>query len=153
MSNIRNSVKAIIIKDGKLLCTKNRNKFGIFYLLPGGGQKKFEKINEALKRECKEEISADIFVKDLLLMREYIGKNHEFAEWDSDVHQIEYMFECELKNEVEIKNGYIPDSMQIGIEWLSLKELNNYKLYPSVLKKIINIDGKIKNKIYLGDIN
>jgi len=47
LGQIRNSAKAIIIKDGKLLCTKNKNKFGIFYLLPGGGQEPFETIIEA----------------------------------------------------------------------------------------------------------
>lgn len=153
MGKIRNSVKAIIIRDGKLLCTKNKDQFGIFYLLPGGGQESFETIVDALKRECKEEISSDVFVKDILFVRDYIGRNHEFADWDSDIHQIEYMFECELREDAEVKNGNVPDSMQIDVEWLSLNKLDNYRIYPKILKKLLGNDRITKNKIYLGDIN
>lgn len=153
MGQIRNSAKAIIIKDGKLLCTRNKDHLGIFYLLPGGGQECFETIIDALKRECREEINAKINVKDILFIREYIGKNHEFAEWDSDVHQIEYMFECELVEGTELKNGNVPDSMQTGVEWLDLKEFKKYRIYPEVLKDLIDRNGIINKKIYLGDTN
>lgn len=153
MSQIRNSAKAIIIQDGKLLCTKNKDQLGIFYLLPGGGQEPFETITEALKRECKEEISADVIVKDVLFIRDYIGKHHEFSEWDSNIHQIEYMFECELCENTEIHNGEIPDSMQIGVEWLDIKELSNCRIYPSILKESINENRTLNKRIYLGDIN
>jgi 8-oxo-dGTP pyrophosphatase MutT (NUDIX family) len=153
MCQIRNSAKAIIIKNNKLLCTKNKDQFGIFYLLPGGGQKHFETIKDALKRECKEEISTDIIVKDILFVRDYIGKNHEFAKWDSKVHQIEYMFECDLKEDIKIKNGNTPDNMQIGISWLNLDELKNYRIYPKFINQLLKNNELNKNKIYLGDIN
>lgn len=50
-SGIRNSAKAIIIEDGKILFTKNKTENGLFYLLPGGGQEHDETLVEALKRE------------------------------------------------------------------------------------------------------
>lgn len=153
MGIIRNSAKAIIIEDGNLLLTKNKDQFGIFYLLPGGGQEPFETITDALKRECKEEINAEIIVKDLLFVRDYIGKNHEFAKWDSDVHQIEYMFECELINKEKLSNGDIPDKMQIGVDWINIKELHKHRVYPDVLKKLITTQGINNKNIYLGDVN
>jgi 8-oxo-dGTP diphosphatase len=153
MKPIRNSAKAIIIRNGMLLCTKNQDKFGIFYLLPGGGQESQESMHEALKRECKEEISADIVISDIKFIREYIGKNHEFAEWDSDIHQIEYMFECQLKADSNIQNGSVPDSMQIGVEWIPIKSMNEYRIYPKTLRKIITPYGKFNNVVYLGDVN
>lgn len=153
MCQIRNSAKAIIIKNGKLLCTKNKDQFGIFYLLPGGGQKAFETIVDALKRECREEISARIKVNDILFVRDYIGKNHEFAEWDSEDHQIEYMFDCEIIDNTEIKKGETPDNMQIGISWINLNELKEYRIYPKILKEYISEKGIIKDKTYLGDVN
>jgi len=153
MRPIRNSAKAIIIEDNKLLCTKNEDHLGVFYLLPGGGQEPKENLLEALKRECMEEISADISVGDIRFIREYIGKNHEFAEEDKDIHQIEYMFECTLNEEVELMNGSIPDSMQIGVEWLDLERIKEYRVYPSVLKEVINEKGRSRVKIYLGDVN
>lgn len=27
---------------------------------------------------------------DIAYIREYLGKNHEFAEWDYDIHQVEF---------------------------------------------------------------
>lgn len=153
MRHIRNSAKAIIIKNGKLLCTKNKDHLGIFYLLPGGGQEPGENLIDALKRECMEEVSADISVGDIRFIREYIGKNHEFAEEDADIHQNEYMFECKLVSGGEPKSGSIPDTMQIGVEWLDIKKLKEYRIYPGALKKVINEDGTFKNKVYLGDVN
>lgn len=41
---IRNSVKALIIEDDKILLTKNQDIEGNFYLCPGGGQNMLEKI-------------------------------------------------------------------------------------------------------------
>ena len=153
MSKIRNSAKALIIENGKLLCTKNKDQFGIFYLLPGGGQEPFETISDALKRECKEEVSAEVKVKDIVFVRDYIGKNHEFAEWDSDIHQIEYIFECELKENDKLQNGDIPDNMQIGVEWLALDKLNDYRIYPKRLKELIGENGANRKLVYLGDTN
>lgn len=153
MDCIRNSAKAIIIKDGKLLCTKNRDQFGIFYLLPGGGQNKGENIIEALKRECKEEIGAEVEVKDLKFVRDYIGKNHEFKEWDSNIHQIEYMFICSLKGEINYEKAKEKDAYQIGVEWIDLKELKKVRIYPKKLSEVIKEDGSFEDIVYLGDIN
>lgn len=153
VNTIRNSAKAIIIEHNKLLCTKNKDQFGIFYLLPGGGQKPFEKITEALKRECLEEIGAEVDIGDIIFVRDYIGKNHEFAEWDADIHQIEYMFLCTLKSEVDYTKGTEPDNYQIGLEWIDLNKLKEYRIYPGILNKVISNQGKLKDKIYLGDVN
>lgn len=153
MRPIRNSAKAVIIKDGKLLLTKNEDQFGVFYLLPGGGQEPEENLHEALERECREEISADISIGDIRFVREYIGKNHEFAQWDADIHQIEYMFECELLPGSELKNGTVPDSTQVGIEWIELEKLKYCRIYPAVIKQVINEDGSFKKQVYLGDVN
>ena len=73
---IRNSVKAIIIRDGKLLCNKNKDDRGVFYCVPGGGQEYQENLHDAVVRECYEEIGARIEVGELLFVRDYIGRNH-----------------------------------------------------------------------------
>lgn len=153
MKPIRNSVKAIIIKDLKILLTKNKDDLGVFYLLPGGGQEKGENMHDTLKRECLEEISSEVVIKDIIFIREYIGKNHEFAQLDVDIHQIEYMFKCDLVSNNEPKNGCVPDTYQIGIEWIALKKLKELRIYPSILKKVINEDGNFEEITYLGDIN
>lgn len=53
---IRNSAKAIIINEDKILLTKNQDNEGYFYLYPGGGQEYRETLHDALIRECIEEV-------------------------------------------------------------------------------------------------
>src|SRR5215216_3959860 len=64
MRPVRVSVKAIVTKDGRLLVTRNRDVEGDFFLLPGGGQESGETLTEALRRECLEEVGADVDVHD-----------------------------------------------------------------------------------------
>lgn len=106
MGNIRNSIKAIIIKDGKLPAIKAKDSFGngFIYFLPGGGQEHGETMHETLRRECLEEINCKVKIRDTILVREYIGKNHEFDESHKDFHQVEYMFERDLEEEVVLKS-------------------------------------------------
>lgn len=152
---IRNSAKAIIIEDTKLLAIKKQDKDGYYYILPGGGQEHGENLHQALKRECIEEINVEIEIGDLLFIREYIGRNHEHYEFDSEIHQTEYMFSCRIaNNSKDIQNGIVPDEGQIGVEWLHLSELLNYRLYPQTMRKYITDYTASKDlPVYLGDIN
>lgn len=129
---------------------------GYYFTLPGGGQEPSENLRETLKRECVEEISEEVNVGDLLFVREYIGKNHERSAYDSQVHQVEYMFLSTLRvKNTNIKNGFSPDVGQVGVEWLPLSELLQYRLYPQEMRKHLKdyfIGGK-KPPVYLGDIN
>lgn len=153
--NIRNSAKAVIIQDDKLLVIKREDSEGYYFVLPGGGQEHGENLHQTLKRECIEEIDEEIDVEDMILIREYIGKNHEYSASDFQVHKMEFMFLCSLRERNEnIKNGITPDDGQIGVEWLSLSELLQHRLYPQKTRKYL-IDYFKGEKIptYLGDIN
>jgi len=152
MKPIRNSSKAVIIQNQQMLLTKNKDDLGFFYLFPGGGQEIGETLIEAVYRECLEEIGAEITVKDLIHIREYIGKNHEFAEWDSDIHQVEFYFLCHLKDSnSSLTNGSNPDSNQVAVEWIGLKKIDEIRVYPKALGNIIK--NNIKSNIYIGDVN
>ncbi|MBC5637270.1 NUDIX domain-containing protein [Ornithinibacillus sp. BX22] len=151
---IRNSAKAIIMEENKLLTIKKEDKDGYYYLLPGGGQEHGETLHEAVKRECMEEVNADVDVGSLLFIREYIGKNHEHAEFDAEVHQIEYMFLCSVTGSRGLGNGIVPDEGQISVEWLPLEELMQYRLYPQTMReKLIDYTKGVEFPVYLGDIN
>lgn len=152
--NIRNSAKGIIIKGNRVLLTKNQDKEGFFYLCPGGGQEHGETLHNALRRECIEEVGYDINVEELLHIRGYIGKNHEYSAFDYDVHQVEYYFTCELRDNVNYKESINPDKHQIGIEWVDVTELMQYRLYPKEIRTyIVKHFNKEKSPVYLGDLN
>ncbi|MBM7692728.1 ADP-ribose pyrophosphatase YjhB (NUDIX family) [Peribacillus deserti] len=152
--NIRNSVKAVIIDQGKVLLTKNQDREGIFYLFPGGGQEHGETFHETLVRECIEEIGQPVKIGELLFIREYIGKTHEHAKYDSEVHQVEYYFACELMELNRDQIGTAPDPGQIGTEWAALTNIMNYRVYPQAMRQnIIDVYSGRKSPIYLGNIN
>jgi ADP-ribose pyrophosphatase YjhB (NUDIX family) len=153
MRVVRNSAKAIVITDGKLLAIKNVTDGEVWYLLPGGGQSHGETLVEALKRECVEEASIEIEVGDIVFVRDYISMNHEFAEEENGAHQVEFMFQCSIKGNKQPVTGTDADKWQTGVEWLPLNRLHEYSLYPSQLKRIISQGIPLDHTVYLGDIN
>ncbi len=152
MRPVRNSAKAIIIRDGRLLLTVNTDGDGHFYLLPGGGQRNGEPLRDALLRECREEIGVDVIAGELRYVREYIARNHEFADSDGDAHQIEYMFLCRLPDGAEPADGHEPDIYQVGVEWVPLESVRECRLYPAALRPLLASECA-EGPVYLGDVN
>ena len=147
---IRNSAKAVIVRDDALLLIRKDDPAGTpYYIFPGGGQAKFEDLRSTLRRECLEEIGCAVQVGDLLWVREYIGRNHEFAAVAADVHQVEFYFACQLAEGVQPGNGPMMDHGQVGVEWVALAEIGSKPIYPLSLRAEF-----IKpSRVYLGDAN
>ena len=54
--SIRSSAKALIVNDGKILVNKCcHNDGSVYYDLPGGGQRQYEALEDAVIREVMEE--------------------------------------------------------------------------------------------------
>ena len=68
--NIRNSAKALIIRDGKMLVSKIYEDGETYYVMPGGGQEVDELLSDTLKRECAEEMGILIEPKSLVFVVE-----------------------------------------------------------------------------------
>lgn len=152
MKPIRNSAKAVIVQDARLLVIRLEDQYGTAYVFPGGGQEKCEELKDAVARECLEEIGQAVNVGELLHIREYIGKNHEFAEWDADIHQVEFYFACSLIDpEATVFEGSNPDDHQVAVEWIALEDLSKIRLYPKTIGELLLQSGS--PSIYLGDLN
>lgn len=151
--SVRNSAKAIIIHGGKLLVIKNHSLGADWYILPGGGQHHGEALTDTLKRECMEEASIQVIPGDILFVRDYISANHEFAEEESEAHQVEFMFRCVIKGGSEPKNGTETDKWQTGVTWIPLEAIDQYSLYPKQLKELLKNGVPENYPVYLGDIN
>ncbi|WP_425281649.1 NUDIX domain-containing protein [Planococcus maritimus] len=151
---IRNSAKAIIVRDGKVLLTTNRDAEGRYYLFPGGGQELGETLPEAAARECLEEIGCAVEVKSLIHIREYIGERHGYAATDCDVHQIEYYFECHLLEDLQSAAPSNPDAQQTGVEWVEIENLLEQRIYPKGIRQFIQeFESGGGNSVYLGAFN
>ena len=151
----RVSAKAIIIRNGALLAIEKRDDLGPYFILPGGGQEQGESLHDAVKRECLEELNADVYVGELLFARDYIGKNHEFAAFDGDVHCLEVMFRCSVPSDYVAGEGSVPDEGQVGVRWLPLDGVDIQRLYPKLLRPILadSAGDAAPRDPYLGDVN
>lgn len=153
MRHIRTAARALIILDQKLLAIKMRDRTGVFYILPGGGQRHGETLREGLTRECLEEIGTRVTVGELLYVREYIGKNHEFRNSHHAFHQVENVFLCSLPDPEGIGPGTEHDKKQIGVEWIPLEDLPACRLLPEVIKPFFKGGNFDAGTNYLGDVN
>ena len=140
---VRNSAKALIIKDGKMLATKINDKGDIFYIMPGGGQETGETLEEAVIREVREEFGFIVEPKSLEFVIEGV-RGESF-------HRVDLVFLCEYIRELP-NAEIISDCNQIGYEWLPVESLINEPLYPSKLRKqIMNLYNGEETIVYLGD--
>jgi 8-oxo-dGTP pyrophosphatase MutT (NUDIX family) len=151
---LRNSAKAIVIVDGRLLAVKIRDdEVGEFFVLPGGGQEPGESLTEALRRECLEELGAEVTVHELCFMRDYIGRNHDFSRKDRELHLLELLFRCTIDHPEDIGKGLVPDVGQVGVEWLELSRLMEYGFVPAGLRPLLRSGIPVGGPVYLGDIS
>lgn len=153
MKPVRTSAKAVIVIDGRVLAVKKTDASGPWYLLPGGGQNPGESLTDALRRECLEEIGAEVEAGELIHVRDYIGANHEFADEDPDFHQVEFMFLCELPEGYTPRVGETPDIDQTSTEWLDITSLDGTRFYPKTLVPILRALPERTHPTYMGDVN
>jgi 8-oxo-dGTP diphosphatase len=151
--SIRTAARAIIISEGKLLVAKMRDHRGIYYILPGGGQQHGETLEEAVVRECREEVGVQVSVLGLVYVREYIGRNHNFSKRHRHFHQLEHVFHCRIDDPAAPCPGSETDNHQVGVSWLALENFQSIRFYPEAIKKYFTGSGFDFPDKYLGDCN
>jgi 8-oxo-dGTP diphosphatase len=140
---IRNSAKALIIKDGKMLAIRIKDENKEWYIMPGGGQETEELLSKAVCREVAEELGMEVEAKELVFVIE--GVHGE------KFHRVDLVFLCEYIG--YIKNVVLhSDTNQVGYDWIEIKSLNHSSLYPSKLRRqIMNLYEGKEYKVYLGN--
>lgn len=140
---IRNSAKALIIRDGKMAALRLRDADGEFYIMPGGGQDSGELLSEAVCREVAEELGMKVGCGELLFVIE--GARGE------SFHRVDHVFLCEYLGDME-KPALHADTNQVGMDWLDISKLNTLPLYPSRLRRqIMNYYEGKPYRVYLGN--
>ena len=110
-------VAAIIIKEGQVFATqRGYGEFQGWWEFPGGKMEAGESPQEALKREIREELDADVLVKELL----------ETVEWDyPNFHLTMHCFICSLLSESIHLNEHE------AATWLTHETLRSVKWLPA----------------------
>ncbi|WP_243526350.1 NUDIX domain-containing protein [Bacillus pseudomycoides] len=145
---IRNSVKAILIHEDKLLVTTYKDEDGTYHLLPGGGQKIGETLDNTLKRECLEETGIEVKEDDLLFIRECF--------MNPEVHRVEFMYSCTPVSFTNVNSKTLHmDSKQTGISWLPIDDLLHSPLFPIGIRKLIKDfhTSDHSSPVYIGEID
>ena len=110
-------VAAIIIKDGQVFATqRGYGEFKGWWEFPGGKMEPGESPQEALKREIREELDAEVEVRELL----------ETVEWDyPNFHLTMHCFICSLLSESLHLNEHE------AATWLTHETLRSVKWLPA----------------------
>ena len=157
----RNTAKALIINDGKILMIKFRNTvmemryilpIGAFYYdMPGGGQNQYESLEDAVKRECLEETGYTVKVERLAAIYEEISMNEEFrAVWGDYAHKVHFLFVCHL-DDVPAKPLADADYDMLEPVWIDIADVTaDFPLHPQIIRDNLGRVLASENTLYLG---
>lgn len=148
---IRFRVAGILMREGKILIQKGITDEE--YALPKGHVEMFEKSEETLIREFKEEMNAEITVRKLLWIQERMG------EWNNGKHHhICFYYQIDIADESEIPlhgvfhSSYGNDS-EIEFSWVGIDKIKEMKFFPVYIKSRLNnlpygIERFVEQEIY-----
>lgn len=129
-------VRAIILKNNQLLTIKRVKTDITYFVFPGGGVEPGEGLEDAMKRECKEELGVDVSI-----VKKFVSERFNKGE----IKQSEHFYICDIvSGKLGTGNGpeYDDNSNYEGtheIEWLNIFDLTDYDLRPKeVVLKLIN---------------
>lgn len=149
---IRNAARALIFRDERvLLLRKEGGPRGERFALPGGAQDPGETLQQALERECLEEIGTSVEIQDLLHVADYFRVRDTVP--PSTKHLVEFLFLCTVPDTYIPVNGSHPDKHQVEVVWTSLTELDTLPLFPRSLAGYLQQSGQNDSPVYLGLID
>ena len=150
-SGIRNAVRALIIRDKRiLLLRKDGYPKGERYALPGGAQDLGETLEQALNRECLEEIGTEVRIKGLLHVADWFKLRE--TEPPSTRQLVEFLFDCTVPEDYLPRNGHHPDKHQVEVVWKPLQELPDIRLLPQSLAEHLAGYPGSGERVYLGSL-
>lgn len=127
-------VAAVIVEDDKLLATQRG--YGDFkgkWEFPGGKIEQGETHKEALVREIKEELNADIEVLMFLTTVE-----HDYEKFHLTMHT----YVCSLKNKIEMVKHGDDEFEHDNMVWLDENHLDDVDWLPADIK-VVNAYKKL----------
>ena len=150
--NIRNAVRAVIIRDGSILLIRKEYEDGSQrFALPGGAQDPDESLTIALNRECLEEINTEVQVHSLVHVADWFKPRDTMP--PSTRHLVEFLFACDIDENYTAQNGHHPDKHQVEVAWVKLDKLHSLPLWPPSLAETLPRIQRQDTAVYLGTID
>lgn len=140
----RNTVKGLIVSGNKILVNENLNSVGsiyygieknaVYFDLPGGGQNKYETLEDAVIRECFEETGYHILPDKLLCVFEEIFTNNQYRDlYDKYSHRVYFIFKCHPLYSQPCKPTN-RDGDIISSKWVNIDDVNEMPFFPWPLR-------------------
>lgn len=148
---IRVGIKALIVRDGRILLNRCRrvDKF-TYYTLPGGGQRQYESVMQALEREIREETGLSIRPLRMAAMCEEITTDLKSRAQSPDyTHRLTLIFAAKPLDDVSAAPEH-PDSEMQCSEWVALEQADELNLYPRPLRRHIKEALCANGALWLG---
>ena len=140
--NVRIRVAGYLEQDKKVLLVAHKKDSEIYWLLPGGGVRYGESLEEALRREFFEELSIDIQVGEVLLLFDSIAPTGKR-------HIINICFQCTYVSG-DYKLG--DDKRLYNYKFIDEEEIKKLSMYPHINDEIIDIMHNRYTKLYKGKL-
>lgn len=135
----------VIIHNNKILVHRNINSN--HYALVGGRIEIGENSADTIKREIKEELGKEIEITG------YVSTIENFFEMDgSKYHEIMFVHKIEFVEEEDKRIEYTLNNIEgkdyLRYEWLDVNKLDEYPLWPKVIREVLK-----ENKFPVHKIN
>ena len=104
-----------------------------FYMLPGGRIEELEESIDAVKREVKEEIGWDNIDYSFLALSEEFVDSKGFNN-----HQLNIIYKGIYKEDIKEIRFKGLEGDWCNFEWIDVKDINNYVIFPDGIKNVIN---------------
>ena len=128
----------------------------VYYDLPGGGQDKFEFLEDTVKRECLEEtgysvhterlaaIYEEVFIMDTAAMNAF-----QLSVYERNNHKIYFIFICRLNGLLQ-KEATEIDADVVETEWVAIEDVKNLLLFPKPLHDSFDAILNTETPFFLG---
>lgn len=141
--NRRVNTRAIIMRDGKLLTVRHKDRNGQpapYSAVPGGGLDPHESLYDGARREVMEELGVEARIGKLLFIQQYFTKRSGFTE------ELELFFAIDNPEDfdgIDLKNTSHGDDEIAYFEYVDPKEA---LVYPKFLSEI-DLDAYINGDL------
>lgn len=111
-----------------------------FYMLPGGRIEELEESSNSIKREIKEELGWDSITFEFLALSEEFVNDRGYNN-----HQLNIIYKGIYNEEIKETNFKGLEGDWINFEWIDIKNIDTYNIFPNDIKNIIKKENTSKH--------
>jgi 8-oxo-dGTP diphosphatase len=122
----RLAVRAVILRDNCLLLVNAYRGSDALWCAPGGGVGLHQALEQALRREVREETGLEVDVGKMCLVNEFHDPKGEF-------HQVDIYFRCTVTGGDPEGEWVDPEGIVTHRRWVTRAEMANMRVKPDSL--------------------